>query len=473
MEGYIVSLIIFTAVFALFSLGLNLQWGFTGLLNFGQVAFMLVSAYMVVILTAEGYLKELPLALLDEFKWMQNNPAIAQSLQGLSTILPGHLPILVAVGVGAIAAALLGLLMGVATLKLRTDYLAIVTIGTAEVLRSVALNEEWLTRGTFGIQHFSLPLANLEPNYLVRLFLILSFTAVVGIGYYTLWRWLYRTVKAVALPTLARSAAAVGLYGMIAIGALWGMGAIARQINTSEQLPPWLVGTYPFAALGFIGFGLIWLGQRYRRQLPALSESIAAVSTTVITGLGLWVYGYAVSALYHYDRNPTKTGLMWLAVMTIALVFWALERLVRSPWGRVLKAIREDEDVARGLGKNVFWYKIQSLMLGGMITGLSGAFYAWQLTTIYPDNFKPIATFNGWTIIILGGAGSNVGTLLGAAIFWTYETLSRFILDDILPFSDAQIGAIRIMLIGLLLMVLMMWRPQGILGNSDELTLNR
>ncbi|MEB3230538.1 MAG: hypothetical protein VKJ64_05975, partial [Leptolyngbyaceae bacterium] len=135
MEGYIVSLIIFTAVFALFSLGLNLQWGFTGLLNFGQVAFMLVSAYMVVILTAEGYLKELPLALLDEFKWMQNNPAIAQSLQGLSTILPGHLPILVAVGVGAIAAALLGLLMGVATLKLRTDYLAIVTIGTAEVLR--------------------------------------------------------------------------------------------------------------------------------------------------------------------------------------------------------------------------------------------------------------------------------------------------------------------------------------------------
>ncbi|NEQ99877.1 MAG: hypothetical protein F6K30_24790, partial [Cyanothece sp. SIO2G6] len=264
MEGYLVSLIIFTAVFALFSLGLNLQWGFTGLLNFGQVAFMLVSAYIVVILTSEGYLKELPIALLDEFKWMQDTPAIAQSLQGLSTLLPSHLPMVVAVIVGAIAAALLGLILGFATLKLRTDYLAIVTIGTAEVLRSVALNEQWLTRGAFGIQRFPLPLANLEPNYLVRLLLILSFTAVVGMGYYTLWRWLHRTVKTVPLATLVRSSGAVALYGLIAVTALWGMGAIAKQLNRQELFSPWLAGAFPFVALGLIGFGLIGLAQRYR-----------------------------------------------------------------------------------------------------------------------------------------------------------------------------------------------------------------
>ena len=146
---------------------------------------------------------------------------------------------------------------------------------------------------------------------------------------------------------------------------------------------------------------------------------------------------------------------------------------MRSPWGRVLKAIREDEEVARALGKNVFWYKLQSLMLGGAITGLSGALYVWQLTAVYPDQFKPIATFNGWTIVVLGGTGNNIGTLLGATIFWTYQTVSRFFLDDLFPFTDAQLGALRIMLIGLLLIVLMMVRPQGLLGKSDELTLDR
>ena len=473
MEGYIVSLIIFTAVFALFSLGLNLQWGFTGLLNFGQVAFMIVSAYLVVILTADGYLQALPGQMLEEFDWMRNTPAIAHTLQDLSNLLPTQFPMIVAVGVGAIAAALLGLLMGFATLKLRTDYLAIVTIGTSEILRSIALNEQWLTRGSFGIQRFPLPLANLEPTYGVRLAMIISFTIVVGLGYWTLWRWLRRTVKAIPWPTLGKSSGILVLYGTSILALLWGIGAIARTLNQASSLPIWLAGGFPFVALGLLIWGSVWIARRYFTHLKALSESVALLSTVVITALGLWVYSLATSALYHYERNPTKTGLMWISVLMLAFILWGLERLVRSPWGRVLKAIREDEEVARALGKNVFWYKLQSLMLGGMITGLSGALYAWQLTTIYPDNFKPIATFNGWTIVVLGGAGSNIGTLLGATLFWTYETLSRFVLDDILPFSDAQIGAVRVMLIGLLLMVLMMWRPQGILGNSDELTLDR
>jgi len=185
------------------------------------------------------------------------------------------------------------------------------------------------------------------------------------------------------------------------------------------------------------------------------------------------VYGYAASAVYHYDRNPSKTGLMLISVLVLAISFWALEVLVRSPWGRVLKAIREDETVAKALGKNVFSYKLQSLMIGGFLAGVAGSLYSWQLTTVYPDNFQPIITFNAWTIVVLGGAGNNAGTILGAAIFWGYQTITRFVLKDVIPLDDSRLGAFRIMLIGLLLMVIMVWRPQGMLGKQDELTLGR
>jgi neutral amino acid transport system permease protein len=164
---------------------------------------------------------------------------------------------------------------------------------------------------------------------------------------------------------------------------------------------------------------------------------------------------------------------MVVVLVLLALVYTGLELLLRSPWGRILKAIREDEEIPRALGKNVFWYKLQSLMLGGAIAGLAGAFLAWQLTTIYPTNFEPLLTFNAWIIIILGGSGSNAGTLLGSIIFWAYDSLTRFILPQLEIFNDSQLGALRIMIIGLLLMVLMIWRPQGILGKKEELTLGK
>ncbi|MBD1924441.1 branched-chain amino acid ABC transporter permease [Microcoleus sp. FACHB-831] len=280
------------ATYALFSLGLNLQWGFTGLINFGHVAFMAIGAYTTVLLSMAG------------------------------------VPLILAAIVGAILAALLGLLIGLSTLRLREDYLAIVTIGVSELVRLVAQNEEWLTKGSFGVQGYPLPLSN-------------------------------------------------------------------------------------------------------------------------------------------------SVGLMILSVLTVALVFWLLERLVRSPWGRVLKAIREDEQIPKALGKNIFWYKLQAFMLGGAIAGIAGSFNAWYLTTVYPNNFEPLITFNAWTIVVLGGAGNNVGTLIGAVLFSTYYEITRFVLPAIIPLDTARLAAFRIMIIGLILIILMMWRPQGMLGKKEELTLGR
>ena len=297
MAGYLIFLTISTTIFALFSLGLNLQWGFTGLINFGHIAFMTVGAYTTVLL----------------------------SLQGV--------PLIFGVAIGAVLAALLGLLIGLSTLRLREDYLAIVTIGVSELLRLVVNN---------------------------------------------------------------------------------------------QQLP---------------------MGKEFRQG-------------------SFGVYGYALPP-------GDKFGLMVLSLLVLGLTFWLLETLVRSPWGRVLKAIREDEQSPKALGKNVFWYKLQSFMLGGAIAGIAGAFLAWQTTTIYPNNFEPLTTFYAWTIVVLGGAGNNVGTILGAVIFWGYDSLTRFYLPQLVHLDASREGAFRIMVIGLILMVLMVWRPQGILGKKEELTLGK
>lgn len=437
MEGFIVSLVIFIAVFAIFALGLNLQWGFTGLINFGHVAFMTIGAYTTVLLTLAG------------------------------------IPLWFAPLVGGAFAALLGLLIGLSTLRLREDYLAIVTIGVSEMIRLIAVNEEWLTRGTFGLQRFPLPLAEWEPGWLERVLMVALLTAVVGGAYWQLITWMRRSLQKYPLPVIGRGLLLALAYLASLSGLLLGVGRVSAQLKQAATLPAWAIGGLLLGALVLIGWGYLWLGRRASQTLSHWGMSLGLVAATVIAGLGLWVFRYAALALYHYSNNPSKNGLMLISVLLLVLVYVGLETLVRSPWGRVLKAIREDEEVARALGKNVFSYKLQSFMLGGFLAGIAGALYAWQLTTVFPDNFQPIVTFNAWTMVVLGGAGNNLGTILGTTIFWTYDTITRFVLSDIVPLEDSRLGAFRIMVIGLLLMVLMMWRPQGILGKKEELTLGR
>lgn len=440
MEGYIVSLIIFAATFALFALGLNLQWGFTGLINFGHVAFMTVGAYATALLSLNG------------------------------------VPIVIAIAVGVILAALLGLLIGISTLRLREDYLAIVTIGVAEIIRLVVLNEEEITRGPFGVQRYPIPLEGIEPSWFVRVVMIGLLTIVVGLGLWNLWRWLGKRLRQTPTSAIAQSSLAVLVYlGTLGLG-LYGVsrGVQAMLVASNSTLQTQIALLLLLIGIALVGGIYAWIATKLPKRFSAWNTGLSLISILAISGVSLWVYSLAASALYNYTRNPVKTGLMLISVLLVALVFWRLEWLVQSPWGRVLKSIREDEEVAKALGKNVFWYKLQSLMLGGMIAGLAGSLYAWQVTTIYPDNFQPLTTFNAWIIVVLGGAGSNPGTLLGAAIFWAYDTLTRFYIGGLIPPSAADIlGAYRVMIIGLILMVLMILRPQGILGNKDELSLNR
>jgi branched-chain amino acid transport system permease protein len=304
------------AAYALAAVGLNVHFGYTGLLNFGQVAFMMVGAYGTAITVHQG----------------------------------GPLWLGLLVGVGLAVA--LGLLLGVPTLRLRADYLAIVTIATAEILRYVTRSRalQPLTGGVFGLQQFADPFYALNP------------------------------------------------------------------------IPP---GRYGFGSFNFS-----------HRQL--------------------WVIAVG-----------------WLAV-TLALLLLAV--LLRSPWGRVLKAIREDEDAARSLGKNVFAYKIQSLVLGGVIGSLAGMLLAIDTQAVNPDTFISVLTFFAYTVLILGGPGRILAPVVGAVIFWFLlqftdgllrEALAAGWLGNVLEANDA--AAVRFALVGLGLILLMVLRPQGILGSREEL----
>jgi len=294
---YLTTILLVSSIYAIFALGLNLEWGFTGLINFGHVAFLAIGAYTTVLLNMSGY------------------------------------SLILSVIAGIALAGFSGFLLGIPTLRLREDYLAIVTIGFSEVLRFILLNEEWLTRGSFGIHGFERPFQDVIPYQYYNIFLLLLFVAILGI------------------------------------------------------------------------------------------------------------------------------------------IYFSLEKLIHSPYGRVLKSIREDESVPSALGKNVFSYKLQSLIIGSAIAGLAGAMLAFYLQYINPFTFKPIETFNAWIIVILGGTASNKGTVVGALILWTFFSGTRFI-EEYVPFESHQMGAFRMIIIGLLLMLLMMHKPEGIFGEREELALS-
>lgn len=302
MIEYILDLFTLAAVFTVFVLGLNLQFGITGLINFGHVAFLAIGSYGMAI-------------LMLKYAW----------------------PLIPALLAGVALASLFSLIIGFASLRLRQDYLAIVTIGFSEIVRTFITNEAWLTRGPQGLHGFATPM-----------------------------EWFTRD---------------------------------------------------PF-------------GQRI--------------------------------------------VLFLLAVLVAAVIFAVINRATHTPWGRVLKGIREDEDAAIALGKNTRTFKIQALAIGSAIAGLAGALWAFYLKYLNPRQFLPLLTFEGWMIMVLGGAGNNWGVALGALLYHGLYRITRPLEQSgIGGLTGHQVAALRVMVVGLVLVLLMMFRPQGLLGRKEELSLDR
>ena len=160
---------------------------------------------------------------------------------------------------------------------------------------------------------------------------------------------------------------------------------------------------------------------------------------------------------------------LFLAIwMVFALCLILLKLLQASPWGRVLKAIREDEDAVAALGKNVFAYKLQSLGFAAALAAIAGFFLSFNVTYLYPSEFDPTFTFLGYAALVLGGYASYGGVALGAVLLWSVMEGLRFLQ---LPLSTGQIGALRFVIIGLILILASMLRPQGLLGRKAEMQL--
>ncbi|WP_440765183.1 branched-chain amino acid ABC transporter permease [Natronorubrum sp. DTA7] len=347
------------AAYAILSLALNLHWGYTGLFNIGVAGFMGVGVYTMAVLST---------------------PPDAISGMGLG------LPLIVGVVGGMIAAALVGLIAAVPALRLRADYLAIVTLGLSEIIR-LTLNSATLS------------------NWTIEVF---------GFG----------------------------------TGGGSGIDLPARPTDG-------LVNT----AVGEVIVDL-------------LSPTIA---TQVIRRL-LWVF---------------------VMIGFVIAVYWLLARVGNSPFGRVLKAIREDELVAQSLGKDTRWFKIKVFMLGCALMGLGGILWQGSQGYVSPDSFRPIVTFYVFVAVIIGGSGSNTGSLVGSILFvgllfegprtlgnlisntfslgsapGTFDgaiaPLASLDIGPLLAYMISNISAFRFILLGVVLVVLMQKRPEGVLGHRTE-----
>lgn len=158
---------------------------------------------------------------------------------------------------------------------------------------------------------------------------------------------------------------------------------------------------------------------------------------------------------------------LFFVLVCVALVYLALERLNKSPFGRVLRGVRETEDLMEALGKHVFGFKALAMIIGGLVAALGGSLYAHYITFISPESFAPDVTFLVWTMIIVGGSGNAKGVLVGALVITLLNTSTR-LLKDFLYLPTSLVAALRTLVVGLLTIAFVVLRPQGILPERKQ-----
>ncbi|XEU24650.1 branched-chain amino acid ABC transporter permease [Tistrella mobilis] len=275
-----------------------------------------------------------------------------------------------------------------------------------------------------------------------------------------------------------------GLSGQFNFGivAFYALGAYTSAILTGPDsggtylggfglpLPIGLIGGMIVAGLLGLFIGLVCL------NLRADYLAIATIGIAEIVRLFLkneaWltngVRGIPGIPRPFFDSGYFELAYLALVLVLVVLVYLAIERARKAPWGRVLRAIRENEDTAAAAGKDVVGFRIQAFVFGAAIMGLAGGLYAHFIGFISSEAFMPeVGTFLIWVMLIAGGSGNNKGAILGALVIWIIWSGSEFIISQVLPASlTTQAGALRLLLIGVLLQVILLTRPAGLLSEE-------
>ncbi|WP_102224843.1 branched-chain amino acid ABC transporter permease [Acidimangrovimonas sediminis] len=270
----------------------------------------------------------------------------------------------------------------------------------------------------------------------------------------------------------------VGIAGFVAVG------AYVSSLLTTPESASHLGGFGLPIAVGWVGAALATalvtfligaLTIRLRADYLAIATFGAAVSIQLcvlnfqpVTG-GPFGVGFIPRPFAALAGRPFLFGAANLALIAavVAVLYLALERLAQSPWGRALKAIREDETAAQALGKSAVAFRLQAFALGGAIMGLAGAAQAHFIGFIAPDNYQPTLTFQVWAMLIVGGSGNNRGAILGSVVVWGIWALSAALISAVVPADQqARAASLQIVTIGVALCAILLWRPRGLIGEA-------
>jgi len=258
-----------------------------------------------------------------------------------------------------------------------------------------------------------------------------------------------------------------GLVGFFAIGAyasaLLAMNGIPMVVSfllasVLAGLAAWPIGLVALR-LRDDYFAIVTLGFSETIRLVIVNESWLTNGVRGITDVPALFQGAASSA-------PLVTVGVLLIVNAAIIV--VLQRIVKSPFGRALEAVRDDEIALTALGKSPSRFKIEVLVLGSALAGLAGAFYGHYVTYIVPDQFVPLTTFYIWMAVIIGGVGRVSGAIFGTVLLIGLLEGSRFLRDLIPAIPDTEMASVRIGAVGLLLILFMIYRPQGLLGDFTK-----
>jgi branched-chain amino acid transport system permease protein len=267
------------------------------------------------------------------------------------------------------------------------------------------------------------------------------------VGFYAIGGYTHAILTAAPLP---------GHLGNVALH--WTLGLLGAMAVTA--LSAWLIGAVTIRLRGDY-LAITSFGIAVTIQLVTLNWQELTGGPNGLTRLGRPLAGW-------FD-TPGSYNLAYLALLACiaTLVYWALERMLRSPWGRVLRAIREDELAALALGKNARRFRLEAFVIGSTLMGLAGALYVGFIGFVSPFDFLPILTFQAWAMLIVGGSGNNRGALLGALVVWGIWTLSGIAVSKLLPPAlAAQGAALQVILIGLALVGMLLLRPRGLIGEE-------